>query len=169
MAARIPRRLAWAVETLDLQPNDHVLEIGCGHGIAVALICQTLAGGKVTAIDRSAKMIEIARKRNEPCIAQGKAEFHTAALDQLDLGGECFDRIFAVNVNVFWLEPAEELRAVRRLLAVHGALYLFYEPAPAKVPHLIADMVTVTLQQHGFAAREPVFNGDLVCVIASAR
>ena len=28
----IPPRIRWAVEMMDIQPSDHVLEIGCGPG-----------------------------------------------------------------------------------------------------------------------------------------
>ena len=41
---------------------------------------------------------------------------------------ERFDKIFAVNVNVFWLKPEKELAVIRNLLAPGGRLYLFYEP-----------------------------------------
>ena len=70
-------RLAWAVETMDIRPSDRVLEIGCGHGVAVTLICQRLTSGSVLAVDRSQTMIDMARRRNAGFAC---ASFLTASL-----------------------------------------------------------------------------------------
>ena len=148
---RVPRRLVWAVDGLDIRPHDQVLEIGCGHGAAVDLICRKLVSGKLTGIDRSAKMIEIAQARNARHIEAGRAAFRTASLDALATDGEDFDKIFAVNVNVFWVGPAStQLEVVHRLLKRGGALYLFYEPPdPATLPELAETLLRV-LTRHGF-------------------
>src|SRR5918995_3465212 len=65
VADAVPPRLLWAVERLSVEPDDHLLEIGCGGGLAVSLICQRLGDGTITAIDRSPVMVERAAKRNE--------------------------------------------------------------------------------------------------------
>jgi ubiquinone/menaquinone biosynthesis C-methylase UbiE len=79
-------RLRSIVDQLDIRPDDRILEVGCGLGVAATLVCERLEGGRLTAIDRSPKMIEAARRRNAACIEAGKAEFLVAALEDLDLG-----------------------------------------------------------------------------------
>ncbi|MFL5971680.1 MAG: class I SAM-dependent methyltransferase [Gaiellaceae bacterium] len=68
------------MDTLALHPADRVLEIGCGHGVAVSLVCERLTSGRITAIDRSKKMIEMAARRNREHVAGGRAVLKTAAL-----------------------------------------------------------------------------------------
>jgi trans-aconitate methyltransferase len=48
----IPPRIKWAVDLMDPQPSDSVLEIGCGPGPGAELICERLETGKLFAIDR---------------------------------------------------------------------------------------------------------------------
>jgi ubiquinone/menaquinone biosynthesis C-methylase UbiE len=124
-------RLRSVVERLDIQPDDLVLEIGCGHGVAATLVCERLGGGRLTAIDRSPKMIEAATRRNAAYVEAGKAEFLVADLEDLDLGDRRFDKIFAVRVGLFHREPERARGIVERWLAPGGAVYAFFD-APSK-------------------------------------
>jgi SAM-dependent methyltransferase len=129
---QVPERIRWAVRTMAPGPDDHLLEIGCGPGVAVAHVCQRLAGGQIVAIDRSATAIGRAARRAAACVAAGTAVLRTAALESLTpadlLGGrEGFDTVFAMNVNLFWVRvPVRELDLVRAVLKPGGALFLFY-------------------------------------------
>ena len=117
MASSASDRLRWAVEVLAVAPDDRLLEVGCGHGVAVSLICERLDGGRITAVDRSPKMIEMARRRNR---AHGpKARFVAARVEDADLGEELYDKVFAVHVAALH-EPGEALDAVRRRLVPGG-------------------------------------------------
>jgi ubiquinone/menaquinone biosynthesis C-methylase UbiE len=87
----VSERLRAIVDQLDVQPNDRVLEVGCGHGVAATFVCERLDGGRLTAIDRSAKMIEAARRHNAAYVEAGKAELIVASLEELDVGERCFD------------------------------------------------------------------------------
>lgn len=90
-------RLEAVVDQLALRPSDRVLEIGCGHGVAATLVCERLEGGRLTAVDRSTKMIQAAARRNAAYVDAGKAEFLVARLEDLDFGDRRFDVIFAVS------------------------------------------------------------------------
>jgi cyclopropane fatty-acyl-phospholipid synthase-like methyltransferase len=122
MTARASDRLVWAVEVLDVAPDDRLLEVGCGHGVAVALVCERLDGGRITAVDRSQKMIAAARKRNRAC--GERARFITASLEEADLGDETYDKVFAVHVAALH-RPGKPLDVVRERLTRGGRLYLF--------------------------------------------
>jgi ubiquinone/menaquinone biosynthesis C-methylase UbiE len=122
-------RLRLIVERMDIKPNDRVLEIGCGHGVAATLVCELLKGGRLTAVDRSRKMIEAATRRNAVHIQAGRAEFICADFEELDLGSRRFDKIFAVRVGLFWREPVRARSLAEKWLAPDGELFVeFDEP-----------------------------------------
>ena len=121
-------RLRKVVEELDVQPDERVLEIGCGHGVAATYVCERLDGGRLTAIDRSPKMIEAAERRNAQHVAAGRAEFLVGALEDLKLGERRFDKIFAVRVGLFHREPARAHALVKPWLAPGGSVTTVFDP-----------------------------------------
>ncbi len=52
-----PERFNWALEHMYINPNNSILEIGCGAGILAELILEQLTAGFFTAIDRSAPFV----------------------------------------------------------------------------------------------------------------
>jgi SAM-dependent methyltransferase len=154
---RAAGRLVWAVDVLAVEPDERLLEIGCGHGVAVSLVCERLDGGTITAIDRSQKMIEMARKRNAEYVAAGAASFQTATPLDADLGDARFDKVFAINVGMFWRQrPVRELAILREHLAPEGRLFLFHEPPPGSTTPPDAGPVRALLEDNGFAVTEVV-------------
>ena len=99
-----------------------MLEIGCGHGVAATYVCER--GAKLTAIDRSPKMIAAAAKRNRRF---GDAEFLVAELEELDLGERRFDTIFAVRVGLFHREPRRAHELAGRWLAPGGRIRTVFD------------------------------------------
>ena len=139
MAEVVPERIRWAVETLAVEPGDRLLEIGGGPGVAASLVCERLEGGSLRLIDRSATAIERTRRRNEDHVAAGRLALETVDLASFDPGKARFDKVFAINVNVFWTTPAtEELARIRTALGEDGRVFLFYEtPSPARARQAI--------------------------------
>ena len=120
-------RLQARVDQLGIRPHHRVLEIGCGHGVAATLVCERLDGGRLTAIDRSPKMIEAATRRNAPFAEAGRAEFLVRHLEDLDLGDRRFDKVFAVRVRLFHTEPERARALVDPWLAPGGRVRAFYD------------------------------------------
>jgi ubiquinone/menaquinone biosynthesis C-methylase UbiE len=126
----VSERLQRVVERLDIQPDDCVLEIGCGHGVAATMVCERLRSGRLTAIDRSRKMIDAAARRNAAHVEAGRAEFLVMTLEDLELGERRFDKIFAIRVGLFHREPARARALAERWLAPGGTLLAaFDEPS----------------------------------------
>lgn len=161
-----PQRLQWAVQVLNVAPEDEILEIGCGPGVAVSLVCEQLAGGKITAIDRSATAIKQAAKRNADHLASGKAALLHIDLADLALAGQHFDKVFAVNVNLFWVRPAgHELLVIKDLLRPGGVVHLVYETPGEEQAERVANAVTSALASHGYAvATTTPSSPSLICI-----
>jgi ubiquinone/menaquinone biosynthesis C-methylase UbiE len=125
-------RLRSIVGELPFGPGDRILEIGCGHGVAATYVCERLdERGRLTAIDRSTKMIAAAAQRNAEHVAAGRAEFLVAELEHLHLGDRRFDLVFAVRVGLFHREPERARRLVEPWLATGGSMRTFFDaPRP---------------------------------------
>lgn len=119
-------RFSWALSVMDIPPAAHILEIGCGHGIAVSMIAPLLTTGSITAVDRSAAMIAKAATRN----AGNKAAFLTGGFADVPLLRQRYDIIFGFNVNIFLKPPGVEMQRIGKLLSPGGLLYVFYQSLP---------------------------------------
>ena len=105
-----------------------MLEIGCGQGVAATMICERLGRGRLTAIDRSPKMIAAAERRNADFVGSGKAEFLVAELETADLGERRFDKVLAVRVGLFHREPERAHELAEAWLAPGGRVFSFFDP-----------------------------------------
>jgi cyclopropane fatty-acyl-phospholipid synthase-like methyltransferase len=121
----VSERLRAIVAGLGLRPGERVLEIGCGHGVAATYVLE--AGARLTAIDRSPKMIAAAVRRNAVSVEAGTAEFLVAALEDADLGERRFDTILAVRVGLFHREPVRARALAERWLAPGGRVVAAFD------------------------------------------
>lgn len=155
---------------LEIRPDDHLFEIGCGNGALVELVCGELRTGSVIAIDRSAKMTALASERNKDCISAGKASIHTASLDAVEFPPGSFGKIYLFNINVFWMDPAAELDIIKRLLGPAGAFYIFHQPPPGSDTREYAREFEKNLKTNGFVLLNTEFNDSpavrSVCVVS---
>lgn len=161
----------WAVGLLDVRPDDVILEIGCGYGHSIPLICEKLDTGHLTAIDRSEKMTAAARKANAAYLESGRVSLlHQDLLDRALPAGH-FDKIFLYNINTFWMDPAAELREIKRLLGRGGKFYLFHQPPPGLEVDEYIEAFAANLDRFGFRRERTVIDKTpeirSLCIVSS--
>ena len=64
----------WTIGLLDIQPADHVLEIGFGAGLAIKRVAGIASKGFVAGVDISETMVRQARKCNATTIQDGRVD-----------------------------------------------------------------------------------------------
>src|SRR5690606_16817610 len=136
----IPPRLRWAVDVMDVQPNDQVLEIGCGPGAGAELICAKLETGKLFAIDRSESGVDRTKRRNAKHVETGRLTVRQIDLATLRVPVKRLTKVFAFNVNLFWVRDCpEEIALLHERVVPGGTVHLYYE---ATRPELVPNIVT---------------------------
>lgn len=116
MALETAGENAKAIELAELQPADHVLEIGYGHGRTLPKVTALVPDGFVAGIDPSEKALRMATRHNRALIADKKLELKRASSDRIPFPDGCFDKAFSVHALYFWARPVDDLREIRRVL-----------------------------------------------------
>lgn len=124
MAAKNINMNRLAVEMLNVQPDDRVLEIGCGPGTAVQLLATRVTTGLIAGVDLSEVMIKQATRRNHQFITRGLVEVRQGTVSQLPYENNYFTKAYAVNSFHHWPTPEADLREVQRVLKEDGVLLL---------------------------------------------
>ena len=139
------------MEVLDPGPAEAVLEIGCGPGVAAALVCERLGTGQLLALDRSPVAVARTAARNAAHVAAGRLEVRQGELAALTAPMRSLDSAFALNVNLFWVhDPGAELAVLRRALRPGGVLRVLYGVAGPTGTERVTAAAAAALGAHGF-------------------
>jgi SAM-dependent methyltransferase len=133
-----------AYRRLDLQAQDHVLEIGVGNGLFIDSLLKLAPALKYTGVDISETMLTAAAKANPTSVASGQVSLKLASVDEMPLADASIDRAVTVNCIYFWPDPARALKEIHRVLKPWGCLIV-----GATTPETAATSPHATLE-HGF-------------------
>ena len=111
-------------EMLDLQPDDELLDIGCGPGAFLAAKAQHVR--RVVGLDLSRVMLREAERRLADRIAAGTAQLVTGSAAELPFDDGEFSAVTAINAPV---KHAEAFRVLRP-----GGRLVFVDPDPRRSP-----------------------------------
>lgn len=117
--------IEWTIRQLDIQPTDHVLEIGFGPGHGIKRATGLASQGKVAGIDLSDVMRNQATRRNAAAITVGQVELRVGSVATLPYRDNSFHKVFGTNVVYFWRHPVDMLQEIRRVMKPGGRLALY--------------------------------------------
>jgi ubiquinone/menaquinone biosynthesis C-methylase UbiE len=109
-----------AVQALDIQPNDHILEVGFGGGVALYKILKNIHGGFVAGIDYSPEMVKRGKRKFQKSIASGKMTLVEGNVTSMPFDDVSFDKVCTINTIYFWPDPTAGLKEILRVLKPGG-------------------------------------------------
>ena len=114
----------FAVERLDLQPTDTVLDIGFGGGVTIEEMLKVIDTGKIHGVDFSGVMVEQAKRKFKDSIESNKVLIEFADVQKLPFDDNTFDKICTVNTIYFWDDLLVGLREIKRVIKSNGRLVI---------------------------------------------
>ena len=100
MARQHRPETAWTVRLLDVQPTNHVLEVGFGPGIAVQAVARRASSGLVAGVDVSPTMVAAASRRNANAVFAGRVDLRQGDAAHLPFAGAGFDEDTASTASI---------------------------------------------------------------------
>jgi 2-polyprenyl-3-methyl-5-hydroxy-6-metoxy-1,4-benzoquinol methylase len=137
-----PREVRAVVETIDAQPGDRILDVGCGSGTYARLLAK--GGLRVVAVDSSARMVDATRPLVEEALV---ADIETLAL------GRRFDRVICLGVLDFVAEPARCLANLANHVNEGGRLIVLVPRRGLAGLYYRVAKLLAGIRVHGFDVR----------------
>jgi ubiquinone/menaquinone biosynthesis C-methylase UbiE len=109
------------VQRAGIEEGHAVLDLGTGTGNAAFLAAR--AGARITAVDPSPRLLEVAKER------VGAGDFHVATAEDLPFDDKSFDRVLSLFAVIFSEQPQKAATEITRTLKPQGkALITAWEP-----------------------------------------
>ena len=112
-----------ALETMKIEDNDSILEIGFGSGTQFTKLAGKARALNISGVEHSPEMIEMAREGNPSLIDSGRLSLEQGTSEQLPYPDRSFDVVYCNMVIYFWDRPEPHLSEIRRVLKDEGHFY----------------------------------------------
>lgn len=127
-----------AIESLELKPDDMVLDVGTGTGLILPWIAERLTTGKVMGIDLSENMLEKARERAGKCGVEDRVELRKMDIEKMGFEDGSFDKVIATYTLTTVPDHAATIAEMHRVVKKGGLVVILDTGKPkglAKIPY----------------------------------
>jgi ubiquinone/menaquinone biosynthesis C-methylase UbiE len=150
-------------ELLNVRPDDKILEVGFGPGVAIQLLLQRLATGSVAGVDQSQEMVRQAAARNADALRNRRVDLRYGSAERLPFSDQTFDKALAINSMQAWPDARAGLREIWRVLKHDGVVAVGFTVNSGQPRQGVAE----SLAAAGFAQAHIVERSKLFCAIAT--
>ena len=136
-----------AVELLDPQPSDTVLDIGFGGGLSLLTLAAKAPRAKIVGVDYSHEMVDAAARLVREKKLDARVSVKWGDVAKLPFRAGTFHKVLTVNSLYYWPELIASLREVARVMKPGGRLAAGFRSATSLGP--------LTRDWEGFWLYEP--------------
>ncbi|HWK05499.1 MAG TPA: class I SAM-dependent methyltransferase [Puia sp.] len=132
LSMKSKQRSDWTIEQLNIQPYQHILEVGYGAGHILQEVAHRLKVGFLAGIEHSIPLYQQAYRRNKRFIQQQLLQLHIGDLNELSYPPHYFHSIYGSDPHFFGQEPQLEFMRLSSLLKSRGRLVMVFQPREAR-------------------------------------
>ena len=136
-----------AIELLDPEPKDTVLDIGFGGGYSLVAMAGKVTHGTITGVDYSREMVGSAARLIENKHLASRVRLQWGDVAKLPFPAGTFHKVLTVNSLYYWPDLAGSLREIARVMKRRGRLAVAFRSAQSLRP--------LTRGWEGFSLYEP--------------
>ena len=126
-----------AIDLLDLQADDRVLDVGCGTGFATEGLLERTE--RVHGLDQSRHQLERAWAKFGKT---DRVRFYRGDAERLPFADDAFDAVWSSGSIEYWPDPVAALREFRRVVRPGGGVLVVGPDAPhSSVFERLADAI----------------------------
>ncbi len=154
MAIENRERITWAIQKMNIQPQDDVLEIGFGPGLGIQQALEYATRGFVAGVDISDVMVKQATTRNKQAKSAGNMDLRKGSAENIPFPDNSFSIVYAINSYHHWDDETRAFQEIRRVLKAGGRLVIVEQPpvrvTEAGIMQVRAQTIKTALENAGF-------------------
>lgn len=117
----------WALQSVKIDADEKILDIGCGGGANIARLLQHAPQGMVTGIDFSPVSVQKSTKVNSKAIQEGRCKVLEGNVANLPFEEGSFDLVTAFETIYFWPDIEHCFKEVKKVLKTGGHFVIVNE------------------------------------------